>query len=104
METIDKILLGDVTEEVVDKINAGLKQSVENKIAISKLPILFEGSRAEYETAYASGAISVGSLVVITDITDEDTSGGSGDNTNPDITTAILGKAILGQMILGKGD
>jgi hypothetical protein len=41
---------------------------------------------------------------VITDITDEDTSGGSGDNTNPDITTAILGKAILGQMILGKGD
>lgn len=70
----------------------------------SQLLTYFEGSRAEYETAYASGAITVGSLVVITDITDEDTSGGSGDNTNPDITTAILGKAILGQMILGKGD
>lgn len=57
---------------------------------------VFIGTKKEYNTAYAAGAISVGQLVIITDEPDvvipeveENTS-----------SIAILGTAVLGQCIL----
>lgn len=50
---------------------------------------LFQGSRAEYEITRAAGLIPNGTIVIITDEGDSDS------------TTALLGSALLGAMVLG---
>lgn len=74
--------------ETIEAINESFEQ-LDDKYAPKK-STYFEGTRAEYETAYAAGLISIGSFVVITDEDGMDAS-----------TSSILGEAILGQMILG---
>jgi hypothetical protein len=53
------------------------------------------GTRAEYTEAYAAGNIPVGTIVVITDESDDD------DTENAGATSAILGQGVLGYLILG---
>lgn len=70
------------------------KEYTDNKVA----SMIFIGTYAEYQTAYADGQIPINTFVILTD--DESSSGGSGgDATSP--TTAMLGYAVLGQMVLG---
>lgn len=75
------------------------KEYTDNKVA----SMVFIGTYAEYQTAYADGQIPINTFVILTD--DESSGGGSGDSgeegdeTSP--TTAKLGYAVLGQMVLG---
>lgn len=58
------------------------------------------GTRAEYTEAYAAGNISVGTIVVITDESDDE----EGSDTPPATEGAaspILGQGVLGYLILG---
>ena len=71
------------------------KEYTDNKVA----SMIFIGTYAEYQTAYADGQIPINTFVVITD--DESSGGGSGGGDATDSTTAMLGYAVLGQMVLG---
>lgn len=55
----------------------------------------FVGTRAEYNAAYAANKVPVGTIVVLTDETDDEELTGSA-------TSSILGVGVLGQLILGK--
>lgn len=55
--------------------------------------LVFAGTRAEYDTAFAAGDIAVGTLVIILD---ETVANGAAE------TLAILGTGKLGKLILGK--
>ena len=54
----------------------------------------FVGTKAEYTTAYNAGNIPVGTIVVITDESDDDTE-------NAGASSSILGTGVLGYMVLG---
>jgi hypothetical protein len=53
------------------------------------------GTRAEYNTAYATGQIPIGTIVVITDEPDDDEVVAEG------ASSPILGKGVLGYLVLG---
>lgn len=64
----------------------------------------FVGTRADYDAAYAENKIPVGTIVVITDESDdEDTenSGSTGGAESGTSTSSLLGTGALGYMILG---
>lgn len=68
------------------------KEYTDNKVA----GMIFIGTYAEYQTAYADGQIPINTFVILTD---EESSGGGNDSASS--TTAMLGYAVLGQMVLG---
>lgn len=62
--------------------------------------LVFIGTYAEYQTAYANGQIPINTFVILTD--DGSSGGGSGSgDSDGDATTAKLGYAVLGKMVLG---
>lgn len=70
------------------------KEYTDTKIA----SMVFIGTYAEYQTAYADGQIPINAFVILTD---DEFSGGNGGGENTGSTTAMLGYAVLGQMVLG---
>lgn len=64
--------------------------------------MVFIGTMAAYEEAYAAGQIAIGTIVIIDEPIDDEPNDDE-PNDDGDETIAILGKAILGKMILGKG-
>ena len=84
---------------VEDALNTS-KEYTDNKVA----SMIFIGTYAEYQTAYADGQIPINTFVILTD--DESGSGSSGggstggDSTSTS-TSSLLGTGALGYMILG---
>ena len=81
------------------------KGSAEEALNVSKeytntriANMIFIGTYAEYETAYANGEIPNNTFVIITD--DESDDGSGGDNVSTS-TSSLLGTGVLGYMILG---
>ena len=68
--------------------------SIDNiQTQLDNLIRIFIGTREAYETANANGEIPVNAIVIITD---DETPGGSSDQTS-----SVLGKGVLGYLILG---
>lgn len=116
---VHKHTLSDIEDYTVDsELSATSTNPVQNKVVNDSLSttldtakgytdtkvasMVFIGTYAEYQTAYANGQIPINSFVILTD---EESGGSSGGNESggesSDSTTAMLGYAILGQMVLG---
>jgi hypothetical protein len=113
---VHKHTLSDIEDYTVDsELSTTSANPVQNKVVNDGLSItldtakgytdtkvasmVFIGTYAEYQTAYANGQIPVNSFVILTD--EESGGGSSGGNESTDSTTAMLGYAVLGQMVLG---
>ena len=84
-------IMNTTTDTIAGKVD-------ENTTSIATMQSkLFIGTYAEYEIAYAAGAIALGALVVITD----DQTSSDEDEDASSSTSAVLGVAVLGKMILG---
>lgn len=71
------------------------KEYTDNKVA----SMVFVGTYAEYQTAYASGQIPINTFVILTD--DGSGSGSSGGDSTSTSTSSLLGTGALGYMVLG---
>lgn len=113
--SVHKHSLSDITDYVVDDVLSSTSTNpVQNKVVNEALlstreytdakvsSLIFVGTYKEYEAAYAKGEILINTFVVITDDeTSGDSGEGGGEDSGEDATTAKLGYAVLGKMILG---
>ena len=98
--SVHKHNLSDITDYAVDDVLSSTSTNpVQNKVVNEALlstreytdakvsSLIFVGTYAEYEAAYAKGEILINTFVVITD---DETSGDSGESGGEDATTAKL--------------
>lgn len=115
---VHKHTLSDIEDYTVDsELSATSKNPVQNKVVNDSLSttldtakgytdtkvasMVFIGTYAEYQTAYANGQIPINSFVILTDEEGGSSGGNESGGESTDSTTAMLGYAILGQMVLG---